>query len=152
VASTVERQRRRRARLCEDGQVEATVAIRADRVDRLRAVAGELNRDRPVALRLVTALAVLRRIRSDLAVGGVARAGVFGSTARGQDRSDSDVDVVLSLAPEADPDPIDLIKLEDRVREAFETEMPGVPVDVSIYQDVRRDVRETVDTEAVYAY
>lgn len=152
LVTAVERQRRRRTRLREEGRVEASVAVRADRVDRLRAVAVELDLGHPIGLRLLPALAVVRGLRGDLLKAGVARAGLFGSTARGEDGPGSDLDVVLSLSPSADPDPIDLIKLEDRVREAFSDAFPNVPIDVSVREDMRADVRAAVDAEAVYAF
>jgi hypothetical protein len=104
-----------------------------------------------VSLRLHPALAVLRGLAEELRRRGVDRAGVFGSTARGEDGLDSDVDVVLSLAPDAEPDPLDLIRIEERVRAAFVRALPGVPVDVSVLQDMRPQVRSRAETEAVYA-
>jgi predicted nucleotidyltransferase len=100
---------------------------------------------------LAAALRVLRDVKGALAPFGIAHVGVFGSAARGGDTAGSDLDVVLTLAEDADPDPLDLIKAEERVRAAFATAMPGVAVDVSLREDMREPVRERCDAEALYA-
>jgi predicted nucleotidyltransferase len=45
-------------------------------------------------------IARLRAHAEDLRRRGVAHAAIFGSTARGDDRSDSDVDIMIELEPE----------------------------------------------------
>lgn len=152
MTNAAERQKHRRERLRAEGRAEVVVTVRREQTARLRALAVQLDRGVAVSLRLIPALQVLRGIADDLATAGVARAGVFGSTARGEDGPESDVDVLLCLKPEADPDPIDLMKISDGVRDAFKQQMPEVAVDVAIRDDMREHVRTRADTEAVYAY
>jgi predicted nucleotidyltransferase len=145
------RQRWRRDRLRREGRVEATVVVPADQADRLRFMAEALDRGDPVSPRLIPALQVLKGLRDALSAHGIARAGVFGSTARGADTAESDLDVVLTLADGAEPDPLDLIKVDEMLRAAFAARMPGVGVDVSLRADMRESVRRRCDAEAVYA-
>lgn len=148
---TATRERYRHDRTGSESRDEVPSAIPADQVDRRRFIAAALDRGDPVSPRLIPALRVLKDLRTSLAGFGIDRAGVFGSTARGTDSADSDLDVVLTLAEGAEPDPLDLMKVEDRVRAAFATAMPAVPVDVSLREDMRESVRERCDAEAVYA-
>lgn len=53
---------------------------------------------------------------------GVIRAGVFGSTARGEDTEGSDIDLIVDFAPGSEKD---LIRLAEQL-----TVTAGVPVDV----------------------
>ncbi|MFP3325377.1 nucleotidyltransferase domain-containing protein, partial [Planococcus sp. SIMBA_160] len=59
--------------------------------------------------------------------GRVARAGVFGSTARGEDRSGSDLDVVLQLGGERPLHTYRLMDLEDLVQAKVHESLPDVP-------------------------
>jgi predicted nucleotidyltransferase len=54
-----------------------------------------------VPTRLADVVSVLRSRKADLEKRGVVSASVFGSTARGEERSDSDIDIVIDVAPEA---------------------------------------------------
>jgi predicted nucleotidyltransferase len=47
------------------------------------------------------ALSMLRRVESDLLARGVAHVALFGSLARGDNRPDSDVDVLVEFDPGA---------------------------------------------------
>lgn len=130
--------------------VQATVTVRGNSEARLRAVAAALSRGTPISLRLLPALQVLRDLRSDLARQGVERAGIFGSTARGEDKPDSDIDVLLRLGPDSKADLLDIARIGNLVREAFAARMPGIPVDVSVFEDMRSPARDRAAREAVY--
>jgi hypothetical protein len=67
---------------------------------------------------------------------------VFGSTARGEDRPDSDVDLVVDLDKGTG-----LFNLEALRREL--SEILGVPVDVAPSDSLRPRVREEVEREAI---
>ena len=47
------------------------------------------------------ALAILRRYEGDLRARGVRRAALFGSLARGDNRPDSDIDIMIEIEPDA---------------------------------------------------
>jgi hypothetical protein len=110
-----------------------------------------LTAGQPVAVRLVTALKVLRHARSDLEARGVKRAGVFGSTARGEDRGDSDLDIVLQLGRNRDIHPYRLMDLKDLVQAEINRQLPAVDVDVAFYESLKPEVRAEVDQDVIYA-
>ena len=76
------------------------------------------------------------------ALHGAKNVRVFGSTARGEDRPDSDVDLVVDLDKG-----IGLFALEALRREL--SEILGVPVDVAPSDSLRPRVREEVEREAI---
>lgn len=151
MSTVTERQRSRRADLRANGYVETTVAVRREQVPRLQAFARACNAGQPIGLRLLPALNRLRALLPDLAGDGVARAGVFGSTARGEDTPDSDLDVVLVLRDNAKLDLMSVVGLKDRVATALAAALDGAEVDVAIRAHMRDDVRAAVDREAIYA-
>ena len=73
---------------------------------------------------------------------GVRNLRVFGSVARGQDRSDSDIDLLGDL-----PSDMGLLGL-GRVREEFEAIL-GAHVDLVPESDLKPDVRERVQQDAI---
>ena len=151
MTSVTERQRARRRRLSESGLTEVSVTVPRGQTERVRTLAAMLTAGQPVAARLVTALKVLRHARQDLQARGVKRAGVFGSTARGEDRSDSDLDIVLQLGRDRDIHPYRLMELKDLVQAEVNKQLPGVDVDVAFYESLKPDVRAGVDQDVVYA-
>lgn len=67
---------------------------------------------------------------------------VFGSVARGSDRPDSDIDLLVDLSPEARP--LDIIGLECDLEDEL-----GVKVDVGTSDSLRPFLRDDVLAEAV---
>jgi len=68
---------------------------------------------------------------------------VFGSVARGQDRPDSDVDLLADLPPS-----LGLLGL-GRLQEELESVLGGVRIDLVPAPDLKPDVRSRVEHEAV---
>jgi len=93
---------------------------------------------------LAQALDGLRRLSPELAVRHVARIGVFGSLARGEATTDSDIDVLVELTAEGDL--FDLVAIKNMLEQAFGTHVDVVPVG-----GLKRDVRETILREVRYA-
>jgi predicted nucleotidyltransferase len=90
---------------------------------------------------------ILSQIRAHMPVLrslGAARIGVFGSRARGQAQPQSDVDVLVSLAPHRDL--IDLIAIRDHL-----SELLGLPVDAVTESGLRPDAREAILRDTHYA-
>ena len=83
-----------------------------------------------------------RAILACAALHGASNVRVFGSTARGEDRPDSDVDLVVDLDKGTG-----LFALEALRREL--SEILGVPVDVAPSDSLRPRVREEVEREAI---
>jgi len=89
-------------------------------------------------------LAQIRAHMPALRALGAARIGVFGSRARGQAQPQSDVDVLVSLAPHRDL--LDLIAIRDHL-----SELLGLPVDVVTESGLRPDAREAILRDTRYA-
>jgi uncharacterized protein len=92
-------------------------------------------------------LETLRRREHDLRARGVRRAAVFGSTARGDNRPDSDVDIMLEIDAEAHLTIYDYARLKDYIASFFDE-----PVDVVNRDGLKPYVRPAATAEAIYAF
>ncbi|HEY7297385.1 MAG TPA: nucleotidyltransferase family protein [Xanthobacteraceae bacterium] len=93
------------------------------------------------------AVATLRRHERVLRARGVTHAAVFGSVARGENRPDSDLDILIDIDPEAHVTVFDYVELKDYIAGLFE-----VPVDVIDREAVKPDLRGPVARDAVHAF
>jgi len=93
------------------------------------------------------ALATLRRLRQPLLTRGIAHAGLFGSVARGQARTDSDVDVVVTPVEGKRLDLIDLGGVQTLLDEHF-----GRDVDVIVEPIRKAELRAAVAQDRVDAF
>jgi hypothetical protein len=152
AADVLTRQRKRRERLRAHGLQEISVAVRPDDRARMRHIAAALNAGHPVSPRLIRALDVVRTQKDALAANGVERAGVFGSTARGEDRPDSDIDLVVDFGGSTAIHPYRLIESTRILEAAFAEAFPEVAIEVSCREFMKPMIRERAETEAVYAY
>jgi len=92
---------------------------------------------------LGTILADLRRPQSDLKRRyPIREIGVFGSYARGEQRDDSDLDLIVELGPGLTP--IDLARLEAKLSDSL-----GVPVEVAIKDALKPRIERRILAEAV---
>ena len=89
-------------------------------------------------------VSILREHAIEIRARGVTRLGLFGSTARGDTGEDSDIDVVVDIAPGRKFSLIDLAGLRVFLCELFRHE-----TDVVIRADLRPDFREEIDRETV---
>jgi len=89
----------------------------------------------------------LRESERALRALGVAHAALFGSRARGDNRPDSDIDILVEIAPDF---PMDVFQYVGVVR-AIENLFP-LPVDVSNLIAQKPHVRPSAQREAVYAF
>ena len=75
---------------------------------------------------------------------GIMTIGIFGSTARGDDREESDVDIVLRIR---EPDLFMLVGIKEELEERLHR-----PVDIVTYRDnMNLFLKKRIDKEAVYA-
>jgi len=91
---------------------------------------------------------ILDRLRENeraLRERGVTHAALFGSRARGQERSDSDIDIMVEVDPDAH------ISLFDYIVQYIEELFP-VKVDVANREGLKPFVRPSAEREAVYAF
>jgi predicted nucleotidyltransferase len=93
------------------------------------------------------AISILRRHEGDLRARGVRRAALFGSLARGDDRPDSDIDIMVEIEPEARITVFDYVELKDYIAGLFDR-----PVDVVSRDGLKPYVRPAATVDAIYAF
>ncbi len=92
-------------------------------------------------------IAILRAHEAPLRRQGVRRAALFGSTARGEATTDSDLDILVEIDPSAK---VDLYRYAGITR--YITDLFTVPVDVADHAMLIEPVRRTAERDAVYAF
>jgi predicted nucleotidyltransferase len=93
------------------------------------------------------ALATLRRYESALRARGIRHAAVFGSVARGENRPESDLDIVIEVDPETRKTVFDYVGLKEYIAGLFDG-----PVDVVSRDGLKPHVRPAITAEAIYAF
>jgi len=88
---------------------------------------------------------ILRNYKNERANSyGIMTIGIFGSTARGDAREESDVDIVLRIR---EPDLFMLVGIKEELEERLHR-----PVDIVTYRDnMNLFLKKRIDEEAVYA-
>jgi len=89
----------------------------------------------------------LKACEADLRAKGVAHAALFGSVARGDARPDSDIDIMVEIAPDAD---VGLWQYAGIVR--YLEELFPLPVDVANREGLKSRVRPSAERDAIYAF
>lgn len=92
-------------------------------------------------------IGVLQRNADALRARGISHAAVFGSVARDEARSDSDIDITIELAPDASLDIFNYVELKDFVASLFPD-----PVDVVNKDALRPHVAPSAAADSVYAF
>lgn len=93
-------------------------------------------------------IATLRAHESELKGAGVVRLGVFGSVARGENSSASDVDIVVEFdETSGGVSLLDLVHLEKQL-----SDLLGVNVDLVQRKSLKPRIRQNVEDEAVIAF
>jgi uncharacterized protein len=98
-------------------------------------------------LNLNEALARLRRHEGDLRAHGIRHAAIFGSVARGENRRDSDLDILIEFDPEADASIYGYIRLKNYICGLF-----NMPVDVIDREALKPHLRAPSARDAIYAF
>jgi predicted nucleotidyltransferase len=93
------------------------------------------------------ALATLRRHEKALRARGVAHAAVFGSVARGENRPDSDLDILVEFEPWAEGTIYEYMRFKEYVAGLFRG-----PVDVIDRAALKPYLRAPSARDAVYAF
>ena len=93
------------------------------------------------------ALHTLRRYEGALRARGVRHAALFGSTARGDNRPDSDIDILVEFDPEARVTVFDYVGIKDYIGSLFDR-----PVDVIDRDALKPHLREPAARDAIYAF
>jgi predicted nucleotidyltransferase len=92
-------------------------------------------------------IARLRENEAALRARGVTHAALFGSHARGDNRPNSDIDILIDIAPEA---PVGLWEYVDIMQ--YLEDLFSCPVDVANHSHLKSHVRPFAEREAVYAF
>ena len=92
-------------------------------------------------------LAKLKDAEAELRSRGVLHAALFGSIARGEERPDSDIDVLVEIDPAASVGVYEYVSLVRTI-----TEMFSERVDVSNRAALKYYVRPTAERDAIYAF
>jgi predicted nucleotidyltransferase len=93
------------------------------------------------------ALELLRDRRTELERNGIVHLAVFGSLARGDDRPDSDVDLLVTIAPGAPIGLLELVRLSRRLEELL-----GRKVDLAEPAALKPNFRARVLKEQIVAF
>ena len=89
----------------------------------------------------------LKEREADLRAHGVTHAALFGSRARGDNRPDSDIDIMVEIAPDFPMDVFQYVGVVHAIEDLF-----PMPVDVSNLAAQKPHVRPSAQREAVYAF
>ena len=94
-------------------------------------------------------LARLRAAEADLKARGVSHAALFGSVARGEERADSDIDILVEISPEKHEhmDVYEYVGIVAVIEDLF-----PIRVDVSNRLALKEHVRPYAERDAVYAF
>jgi len=93
------------------------------------------------------ALELLRRNEGALRARGVRHAALFGSVARGDNRPDSDIDILVEFDPTARVTVFDYVSLKTYIGQLFEQR-----VDVIDREALKPHLRDNSARDAVYAF
>ncbi len=89
----------------------------------------------------------LKACEADLRARGVTHAALFGSRARGDDRPDSDTDIMIEVDPDAHLSVYDYVGLKEFIASLFDGR-----VDVVDRNGLKPYVRPAATADAVYAF
>jgi predicted nucleotidyltransferase len=100
-----------------------------------------------VLMKRSEAIETLRRSERSLHERGVVHAALFGSLARGDNRPDSDIDIMVEIDPDVRMTVFDYVDLKEYIANLFDE-----PVDVVNRDSLKSYVRPVATADAIYAF
>lgn len=94
-----------------------------------------------------TVVAKLKAAETELKAKGVLHAALFGSVARGENGSASDIDIMIEIAPDADLGIFEYVGVVNYIGGMF-----PMRVDVSNRECMKAYVRPSAERDAIYAF
>ncbi len=95
---------------------------------------------------------MLPRYPAQLEEAGVLHVGVFGSTARGEHRPESDIDILIDIDTELIGDIVTYIKIADQIKDAVKARCPNFEVDVADHATLKPRIRKRAEQDVLYAF
>ena len=92
-------------------------------------------------------IATLKAAEPELRKRGIRHAALFGSVARGEDRPDSDIDILVNFEPGEEGSIYDYVRLKEYVAELF-----AGPVDVIDREALKPHLRAPAARDTLYAF
>lgn len=92
-------------------------------------------------------IATLKAAEPELRKRGIRHAALFGSVARGEERPDSDIDILVEFEPGEEGSIYDYVRLKEYVAQLFEG-----PVDVIDREALKPHLRAPAARDTVYAF
>ncbi len=104
------------------------------------------------ANRLAPTAQALKRIQQNLIAAGVDHAAIFGSTARGDDRPDSDIDIFIDFDSKKIGGLFGYVNVIGVIEKSIQQTFPNVDVDVADHQTMKPRIRKNAEAEALYVF
>ena len=155
TTTAAERQRKRRRKLRDQGIVDMTVKVPLVTKPAMRELARALreNPNYPItANRLLSTAQALKSIQKNLITAGVDHAAIFGSTARGEDRPDSDIDIFIDFDSKKIGGLFGYVNVIGIIKDSIQRTFPSVDVDVADHQKMKQRIRKNAEAEALYVF
>ena len=153
--TAAERQRKRRRKLRDQGIVDMTVKVPLVTKPAMRELARALreNPNYPItANRLASTAQALKSIQKNLITAGVDHAAIFGSTARGEDRPDRDIDIFIDFDSKEIGGLFGYVNVIGIIKDSIQRTFPSVDVDVADHQTMKQRIRKNAEAEALYVF
>jgi predicted nucleotidyltransferase len=100
-----------------------------------------------VDITLDAIVAKLRSIQPEIKAQGVTRLAVFGSRARGDARTDSDLDILVDATSQGQMPPFDLFKVQHLIEDAT-----GITTQISIRELLKPRMAERISDDLVEVF
>jgi predicted nucleotidyltransferase len=155
TTTAAERQRKRRRKLRDQGIIDMTVKVPLTTKPAMRQLARALreNPNYPIAAnRLAPTAQALKHIQQNLITYGVDHAAIFGSTARGEDRPDSDIDIFIDFDSKKIGGLFGYVTVIGIIEKAIQRIFPNVDVDVADHKTMKPGIRKNAEGEALYVF